>query len=147
LVAQLEIGTHSQNEHPLRALSAAEKPIGQEVRQGVVVTDVEPAGDEVERALSAADAARRSGDRAAAVRHFEAAIAATAPSDPRRGMAALSLARLLLATDPGKAAAVLNGSFAAVPRALQEDAWARRVEAEGRAGHLVEAACGARVRA
>ena len=62
------------------------------------------------------------------------------PSDPRRGMAALSLARLLLATDPGRAAAVLNDSFAAVPRALQEDAWARRAEAEGRAGHLVEAA-------
>ena len=99
-----------------------------------------PAADEVELALAAADGARQRGDRAAAVAYFEAAIAAAAPMDPRRGIAALSVARLLLQTNPGKAAAVLSRSFAAVPRALQEDAWARRVEAEGRSGNLVEAA-------
>ena len=107
---------------------------------GESLDDAGPARDDVDRALAEADGARQRGDRASAIRHFEAAIAASSAADPRRGMAALSLARLLLATDPGKAATVLNHSFAAVPQALREDAWVRRVEAEGRAGNLVEAA-------
>jgi hypothetical protein len=98
------------------------------------------APDETERALSEADRARQRGDRAAAVRAFEAAIANSSLADPRRGIAALSLARLLLPAEPGKAAAVLRRSFAAVPRALQEDAWVRWAEAERRSGNIAEAA-------
>jgi len=100
----------------------------------------EPAADEIEQALSAADRARQRGDRAAAVRSLEVAIAQSTLADPRQGIAALSLARLLLPSEPSKAALVLRRSFAAVPRALQEDAWVRWAEAEGRAGNVAEAA-------
>jgi transmembrane sensor len=96
--------------------------------------------DEIEQALSAADQARQRGDRAAAVRSLQLAIAKSSPADPRQGIAALSLARLLLPAEPSQAALVLRRSFGAVPRALQEDAWVRWAEAEGRAGNLTEAA-------
>jgi transmembrane sensor len=96
--------------------------------------------DEIEQALSAADRARQRGDRATAVRSLEAANAKSTHPDPRQGIAALILARLLLPAEPSKAALVLRRSFAAVPRALQEDAWVRWAEAEGRAGNVTEAA-------
>ena len=95
--------------------------------------------DPVERELLAADAARRRADRVEAVRALESALALAAPGDKRRGLAALSLARLVLANDPQRAAAVLREAFGAMPAGLVEDALARRVEAEGRAGHLAEA--------
>lgn len=96
--------------------------------------------DAVDASLQAADRARRRGDFGAAVRELDAALGAAAPGDKRRGLAALSLARLVLDSDPARAASVLRDAFGAVPTALVEDALARRVEAEGRAGHLDEAA-------
>jgi hypothetical protein len=95
--------------------------------------------DAVDRELATADSARRRGDRPAAVQALEAALAAAGPNDQRRGLVALSLARLVLTTDPRTAAEVLRDSFHAMPAGLLEDALARRVEAEGRAGNFVEA--------
>jgi transmembrane sensor len=102
-----------------------------------LAADSEP--DAVERALSAADAARRRGDRLEAERALEEALAAASSADKRRGLAALSLARLILTTEPRRAASVLRESFGAMPAGLVEDALARRVEAEGRAGNFAEA--------
>jgi transmembrane sensor len=90
--------------------------------------------DEVERALSAADAARRQGNNAAAISHFDAAWRQAAPGDARRGLAALSLARLLIGGQPAKAAQILRSSLSDMPQALLEDASVRLVEAESRAG-------------
>jgi transmembrane sensor len=95
--------------------------------------------DAVDSALSAADAARRRGDRLEAVRMLETALAAAGSGDKRRGLAALSLARLILTSEPARAASVLRESFGAMPVGLVEDALARRIEAEGRAGDFAEA--------
>jgi transmembrane sensor len=95
--------------------------------------------DVVARELSAADEARRRADNASAVRHFEAAWASAAPGDTRRGLSALSLARLLMAGNPAKAAQILRSSLSDMPAALREDAQARWVEAESRAGDLAAA--------
>ena len=92
------------------------------------------ARDEVERALQAADVARQRSDNAAAIRNFDAALRQAAPGDARRGLAALSLARLLIAGNPAKAAAILRSSLSDMPQALLEDASVRLVEAESRAG-------------
>lgn len=94
-----------------------------------------PGVDPVARELSEADDARRRGDSASAVRHFEAAWASAAPGDARRGLAALSLARLLSAGNPAKTAQILRSSLEDMPSALREDAQARLVEAESRAGN------------
>jgi transmembrane sensor len=96
----------------------------------------EPAtGDAVDRALGAADLARRHGDVAEAVRSFELAWQQAAPGDVRRGLAALSLARLLMTGQPAQAARILRSSLSDMPQALLEDASVRLVEAESRAGN------------
>ncbi len=94
-----------------------------------------PAPDPVARELAAADDARRRADVAGAIRHFEAAWSSAAPGDARRGLVALSLARLQLAGNPAKAAQILRSSLSDMPSALREDAQARLVEAESRAGN------------
>lgn len=91
--------------------------------------------DPVAKSLTEADAARRRGDSASAAQHFEAAWSSAAPGDSRRGLAALSLARLLGAGNPAKAARILRSSLSDMPSALREDAQARLVEAESRAGN------------
>jgi transmembrane sensor len=96
--------------------------------------------DAVDIQLAAADAARRRGDKAAAVKHLERVVTEAAPRDPRRGVAALSLARLTMISRPGHAARLLEASADAMPKGLAEDALARRVEAEARAGHQEKAA-------
>jgi transmembrane sensor len=98
------------------------------------------ARDEVERSLRAADAARQRSDSAAAIHHFDSALRQAAPGDARRGLAALSLARLVMAGDPAKAAAILRSSLSDMPQALLEDALARLVEAESRGGNRDAAA-------
>ena len=98
------------------------------------------APDAVDQALAAADAARRRGDRVEAAQALEAALTAARPNDKRRGLAALTLARLMLRNDPARAARVLRDAFGAMPADLVEDALARRVEAEGRSGRRDEAA-------
>lgn len=95
--------------------------------------------DAVDRELSLADVARTRRDHAAAVGHFEAAWRQAGPGDSRRGMAGLSLSRLLMTTDPAKAATILRGSIADMPQPLMEDAMARLVEAEARAGNAAAA--------
>jgi transmembrane sensor len=97
-------------------------------------------GDAIDALLAAADAARRSGNSAAAIDHLQQVIARAPGHDPRRGMAALSLARLIMPSDPGRASRMLDESMADMPRGLAEDALARRVEAEARAGHTEKAA-------
>src|SRR5690606_1398137 len=94
----------------------------------------EPKGDLVDELLAAADAARRNGDTDGASQKLQRAIAIAAPDDPRRGLAALSLARLTLDADPDRASKVLDDSMAGMPEALAEDALARRVQAEALAG-------------
>jgi transmembrane sensor len=98
------------------------------------------ARDDVDRALFAADAARRQGDNARALTHFDAAWRHAAPGDARRGLAALSLARLLIGGQPAKAAQILRDSLTDMPQALLEDASVRLVEAESRSGNYDAAA-------
>jgi transmembrane sensor len=92
-------------------------------------------GDAVDRALGAADLARRQGDLVGAVGSFELAWQQAAPGDARRGLAALSLARLLMTGRPAQAARILRSSLSDMPQALLEDASVRLVEAESRAGN------------
>lgn len=96
--------------------------------------------DQVAQSLHAADLARARRDPAAAAAQFEAAWRAASPGDPRRGLAALSLARLLMTTNPPQAAQVLRSSLSDMPQALLEDAMARLVEAESRSGNAAAAA-------
>lgn len=96
--------------------------------------------DVIDRHLAAADAARRRGDRRAAIAHLEAVLERASPDDPRRGMAALSLARLTLRHDPELAASALENSMPSMPSGLAEDALARRIEAEARSGNRARAA-------
>lgn len=98
------------------------------------------ASDDVERSLRAADTARARRDYATAAAQLETAWLKAAPGDARRGLAALSLARLLLATNPAKAARILRSSLSDMPQPLLEDSWARLVEAEARAGNTAGAA-------
>jgi transmembrane sensor len=94
-----------------------------------------PTVDPVARELAQADDARRRGDSASAARHFEAAWSSAPAGDARRGLAALSLARLLGAGSPARTAQILRSSLQDMPPALREDAQARLVEAESRAGN------------
>jgi hypothetical protein len=116
---------------------AAGPPPDASARPDPIVAD---ARDDVERSLQAADAARSRHDHAAAAAHFEAAWLEAAPGDPRRGLAALSLARSVIAANPAKAARLLRSSLADMPQTLLEDALARLVEAEGRSGNSAGAA-------
>ena len=103
---------------------------------GAASSSGEPApGDAVDRALGAADLARRQGDAAGVVSSFELAWQQAAPGDARRGLAALSLARLLMTGRPAQAARILRSSLSDMPQALLEDASVRLVEAESRAGN------------
>lgn len=96
--------------------------------------------DAIDELLANADAARRAGDRERAMRLLEAVLQRARSRDPRRGLAALSLARLSLSDEPSRAARALAGSLDAMPSALSEDALARQVEAIGRSGRRAEAA-------
>jgi transmembrane sensor len=89
---------------------------------------------DVDAHFAAADAARRRGDREAAARYLEIIIERAPASDPRRGMAALTLARLTVDAEPARAAGALDESMSDMPKSLAEDALARLVQAEGRAG-------------
>jgi transmembrane sensor len=91
--------------------------------------------DAVDLALRSADIARQRGDAAGALRFFEAAWRQAAAGDARRGLAAISLARSLIAQQPAQAARILRSSLSDMPQALLEDASVRLVEAESRAGN------------
>lgn len=100
-----------------------------------------PSGpDLVDAHLVAADRARRDGRRQEAIRELEQVLEQASPRDPRRGLAALSLARLTSEEDPARAALALEASMNSMPRDLAEDALAREVDALGRAGRREDAA-------
>jgi len=114
--------------------AAAARPAAAAPSSAIPGAELEPR-DDVDRALVAADTARRLGDNAGAIRHFDAAWRRAAPGDARRGLAALSLARLLIGAQPDKAAQILRSSLSDMPQALLEDASVRLVEAESRSGN------------
>jgi transmembrane sensor len=119
--------------------SSAPSPVASTPRLAPSNRVEQPLADEIDARLSAADAARRRGDRESAIRHLEEVLEQATPDDPRRGMAALSLARLTVRQDPALAATALEGSMQGMPKGLAEDALARRVEAEARAGNRARA--------
>lgn len=127
----------ASSDPPLATHASADARADASARPDPIVAD---ARDDVERSLQAADAARSRHDQAAAAAHFEAAWLKAAPGDPRRGLAALSLARSVIAANPAKAARLLRSSLADMPQTLLEDALARLVEAEGRSGNSAGAA-------
>lgn len=96
--------------------------------------------------LQRADAQRRAGDIKAAEATLDAA-AASAPDRGRAALAAFTLGKLLLdgSGRPADAARAFSRSIALGPPAsIAEDALARLVEAEGRAGHAERARAAAR---
>jgi hypothetical protein len=100
----------------------------------------------VSELFALADTARLSGHAALAVAPLERVLAEHA-SDPRTGLAALTLGRLQLdALDaPGSACASLERAIAlGLPDDLAEIAYARLVEAHRRAGHREQMAASAR---
>jgi transmembrane sensor len=98
-------------------------------------------GDAIDALLASADAARRRGDDTTASAALEDVLRRAPERDPRRSLAALSLARLTAHGDPERAASALDEpAMQAMPEGLAEDALARRVQAEGQAGHAARAA-------
>ncbi len=93
--------------------------------------------DLVDESLHAADEARRTGDVDRAAELYAQAATKAALGDPRRGMAALSYARI--SKNPARAAGLLEASLNSMPPGLVEPAWAHLAESHGRAGHLQEA--------
>lgn len=96
--------------------------------------------------LKRADAERRAGNLTSAEGTLEAAVAA-APDRGRAALAAFTLGKLLLdgSGRPSDAARAFSRAVAlGPPAAIAEDALARLVEAEGRAGHLDRARAAAR---
>jgi transmembrane sensor len=90
--------------------------------------------------LARADAARERGDTRAAATYLEEIVRVAPATDPRRGVAALSLARLTQHENPGRAAAALNRAMAGMPAALAEDALARQAQAAALSGDTKQAA-------
>ncbi|HTU62973.1 MAG TPA: FecR family protein, partial [Polyangiales bacterium] len=103
------------------------------------LTSAKSVENQVDQLLSSADAARRAGNTALAISELQRVLALTSDGDPRRGLAALSLARLTLERDPALAAEALERARSSMPRELSEDAQARQVEALVRAGRRAEA--------
>ncbi|MBN2196659.1 MAG: FecR domain-containing protein [Polyangiaceae bacterium] len=81
-----------------------------------------------------ADAARAAGDVALATELLERVVNETSADDPRRALAALTLARLNMAQSPERASRALSSALASTPPGLEEDVLARLVEARARAG-------------
>ncbi len=135
---------------PSAGVSAATGPAANAVRLPVsapTAARAHASADDADARLAEADAARAAGRTEDAARVLGEVMRAYA-SDPRGALAAFSLAKLQLEEleRPGEAAetfawVVRRGS----PRALVEDAQARRVEALTRAGRRSEAAAEARV--
>lgn len=98
----------------------------------------------VEALLGQAEAARRGGDTALAVRLLEEA-AERASGTPAGAVAALTAARLLMQTAPARAERVLSHALAVgMPIGLEEDARARLVEARALSGDREGARAAAR---
>jgi len=101
--------------------------------------------DAVDAWLREADTARLDGDRSRAAQLLQRVIQTAPKGDPRRALAAFSLAQLEMQDRPGVAAESLNGALdAGVPIGMQEDTWARLVQAYARSGDLERARQAAR---
>jgi tetratricopeptide (TPR) repeat protein len=107
----------------------------------VLVDDEPDVADQVGVLMLAADAARRSGDPAAAVAPLER-VTRDFQSDPRAPLAAYSLGRVLLhqMEQPSEAAAAFETARRlGLEPSLAEDALAREIEAWSRAGDHAKA--------
>jgi len=98
-----------------------------------------PIPTDVEGLLEEADRARSAGDHGEALKYFEQVIARAPKFDPRRGLAAMSVARLTMHGDPARAAKALRQTLDGMPAGLSEHAHARLVEAYARSGQPGEA--------
>jgi transmembrane sensor len=95
--------------------------------------------DEPASLLRAADRARRNGDAARAEALFER-VRGRWPGTPHAALASLTLARMRMDASPERAAQDLTAALAAdLPDGLREDAMARLVEANARAGKIAPA--------
>jgi transmembrane sensor len=111
---------------------AARQPVaGESARKPAKDT---PVPTDVEGLLAEADRARSLGDHAEALKHFEQVISLAPKFDPRRGLAAMSVARLTMQGDPARAARALRATLDGMPSGLSEHAQARLIEAYARSG-------------
>ncbi len=90
--------------------------------------------DPIDDLVRRADAARARGDTALAAELLERVVGEAPPGDPRRALAALTLARLDGGRSPVRASRALDRALADAPPGLEEDVLARLVEARARAG-------------
>jgi transmembrane sensor len=93
----------------------------------------------IEALLGEADRAREAGDFGNSLHYFEQVIRLAPRFDPRRGLAAMSVARMTMRSNPSRAAAALQSTLDGMPAALQENAIARLVEAYAKSGQSKEA--------
>jgi transmembrane sensor len=133
--SRLPLAPASASEKPTASAPAAEIEPGRAGVASATPSAAPASSDEVALALRAADVAREGGDTARAIRQFSVAFERAPAGDRRRGLAALSLARLLMNADPARAARILRSSLTDMPQALLEDAMVRLVEADSRAGN------------
>lgn len=94
---------------------------------------------QIEALLAEADHAREAGDVGRSLQFFERVIAIAPRFDPRRGLAAMSVARMTMRSNPARAAAALRATLDGMPAALQENATARLVEAYAKSGQTKSA--------
>jgi len=94
---------------------------------------------DIEGLFAEADRAREDGDIARSLAFFERVIATAPQFDPRRGLAAMSVARMTMRSNPARAAQALRATIDGMPAALQENASARLVEAYAKSGQTKNA--------
>ena len=94
---------------------------------------------DIEALFAEADRAREEGDIARSLSYFERVIATAPQFDPRRGLAAMSVARMTMRSNPARAAQALRATIDGMPAALQENASARLVEAYAKSGQAKSA--------
>jgi|GEM_PF-6174266 len=87
--------------------------------------------------LKSADDERREGDSASALKLYSEVARRSGPSDPRRGIAAFSYAKL--SSNPAQTARILSSSLASMPSALRKPAFFRLISALHQAGRTAEA--------
>jgi len=104
--------------------------------------DTEPPANvplDIEALFAEADRAREVGDIGRSLAYFERVIATAPHFDPRRGLAAMSVARMTMRSNPARAAAALRSTLDGMPADLQENATARLVEAYAKSGQTKSA--------
>lgn len=129
--AQRALGVNPSKVDPEPQTTLVEAPAQTAIATGAAIGNHAGVAEEL---LERANQARRQGDRALAVQLLRQAIA-QGHDRPAGGIAALTLARLIMVDDPAGAARTLQQALRAqMPRALEEDARARLVEALRQSG-------------